>query len=80
MSSLNRRRFIGQSSLATLAPFPKFFSRPLLASDTAKDGRILVVIQLSGGNDGLNTVVPFADDIYAKNRRELRIKADKVIK
>ena len=80
MSSLNRRRFIGQSSLATLAPFPEFFSHPLLASDTAKDGRILVVIQLSGGNDGLNTVVPFADDIYAKNRRELRIKADKVIK
>ena len=34
-----------------------------------KDGRVLVVIQLDGGNDGINTVVPFKDEGYARNRR-----------
>ena len=40
---------------------------------TRSDGRVLVVIQLDGGNDGINTVVPFADEGYAKHRKELRI-------
>lgn len=35
-----------------------------LAAEAARDGRILVVFELSGGNDGLNTVVPYADDDY----------------
>lgn len=39
------------------------------------DGRILVVIELSGGNDGLNTVVPLADDAYAKARPTLAVPA-----
>jgi uncharacterized protein (DUF1501 family) len=34
---------------------------------------VLVVIQLSGGNDGLNTLVPYADDEYARNRPTLRL-------
>ncbi|NBR46536.1 MAG: hypothetical protein EBT68_05405 [Verrucomicrobia bacterium] len=32
---------------------------------TGRDGKILVVLQLAGGNDGLNTVVPFGNDDYA---------------
>lgn len=44
------------------------------------DDRILVVIQLSGGNDGLNTVVPFRDEIYRKARPELGIPAADVLK
>lgn len=43
-------------------------------------GKVLVVVQLSGGNDGLNTVIPYADDAYAKNRIALRIGADQVLK
>lgn len=42
--------------------------------------RILVVIQLSGGNDGLNTVVPYSDELYAKARPKLGISASDVIK
>ncbi len=38
---------------------------------TGKDGTILVVLQLAGGNDGLNTLVPYADDIYQKSRPRL---------
>jgi uncharacterized protein (DUF1501 family) len=42
--------------------------------------RILVVIQLSGGNDGLNTIVPYRDELYAKARPKLGIPSNDVIK
>lgn len=44
------------------------------------DERILVVVQLSGGNDGLNTVVPYADEDYYKNRFTLAIGKGQVRK
>jgi len=47
---------------------------------TGRDAPILVVMQLAGGNDGLNTVVPFTDDNYYKNRPRLGIKPDKLLK
>ena len=42
--------------------------------------RILVVVELSGGNDGLNTLVPFGDDAYYKHRPTLGIRPDKLRK
>jgi uncharacterized protein (DUF1501 family) len=39
-----------------------------------------VVVQLSGGNDGLNTVVPYADDEYARNRPTLRLPTEELHK
>jgi uncharacterized protein (DUF1501 family) len=47
---------------------------------TGKDDTILVVLQLAGGNDGLNTLVPFADDTYQKARPRLAKKAKDVIR
>ncbi len=47
---------------------------------TGKDAPILVVLQLAGGNDGLNTVVPFANDDYRRARPTLGVKADQVLK
>lgn len=44
------------------------------------DGRILVVLELSGGNDGLNTVVPYADDAYYRLRPQIGIKAQRLRK
>jgi uncharacterized protein (DUF1501 family) len=39
-----------------------------VAAQAAANGKILVVLELSGGNDGLNTVVPYADDAYYRAR------------
>lgn len=43
------------------------------------DDRILVLIQLAGGNDGLNTVVPYRNDHYYSNRRQLAIARNQVL-
>jgi uncharacterized protein (DUF1501 family) len=63
---------------------PRFLSRtaaaaPLADKAGAKD-TILVVVQLTGGNDGLNTVIPYADAEYAKLRKALRIPTAEVRK
>src|ERR1041385_6947671 len=47
---------------------------------TGKDGSILVVLQMAGGNDGLNTVVPYANDHYHKARPRLGLDEKKVLK
>jgi uncharacterized protein (DUF1501 family) len=61
---------------------PTFLRRSALAAADSKGSvdRTLVVVQLSGGNDGLNTVIPFGDDLYAKNRTGLRIASDQILK
>ena len=46
---------------------------------TGKDHPILVVLQLAGGNDGLNAVVPFGDDVYYGARPTINIPKDKVL-
>lgn len=47
---------------------------------TGRDSTILVVLQMAGGNDGINTVVPYANDFYRKARPRLGLPADKVLK
>jgi uncharacterized protein (DUF1501 family) len=61
---------------------PLFFGRAAqaLAADAAAQDRILVVVELSGGNDGLNTLVPYGDDAYYRHRPNLGIKANKLRK
>lgn len=44
-----------------------------LATQGKADGKILVVLEFSGGNDGLNTLVPYGDDAYYKHRPHLGI-------
>src|SRR5437667_1212058 len=78
---LSRRDFLKSSSLISLAPtVPGFLARTAQAAQTERDGRVLVVLQLDGGNDGINTVVPYADEGYAKHRRLLRLPTTGLIK
>jgi uncharacterized protein (DUF1501 family) len=81
----SRREFLRtslqMSSLIALAPtIPGFLAQTARAAEPERDGRILVVVQLDGGNDGINTVVPFADEGYAKYRTVLRLSADRLLK
>jgi uncharacterized protein (DUF1501 family) len=47
---------------------------------TGKDSTILVVLQMAGGNDGINTVVPYSSDFYHKARPRIGLSGDKLIK
>jgi len=79
---------LGAAATWTLPVFLEktFFALDALAADaltqtvTGKDGTILVVLQMAGGNDGLNMVVPFADDTYHRARPQLSLPADQILK
>lgn len=84
----NRRNFLVQSTAAGVvslgATTPAFLARAARAATVEqqfdKDGRILVLIELAGGNDGLNTVVPFSNDAYLKARPGTKIGRGAVLK
>src|SRR5262245_61649885 len=69
------------STLVALAPsVPGFLAHTARAAAPKRDRRVLVVVQLDGGNDGINTVVPFKDEGYPKHRKVLRLPADRLLK
>jgi uncharacterized protein (DUF1501 family) len=81
---LTRRRFLERSlkgsSLVALGPtVPGFLAASARAAEPGKD-TILVVVELTGGNDGLNTVVPYADDLYHAARPTLRLSKEQVVR
>ncbi len=75
---IKRKEFLQVGSLATtsfmLPKFLKAFERPMMVPPGNK---VVVVIQFSGGNDGLNTVIPVRNDIYYKERPRLGIAKEK---
>ena len=75
------RRDILRAGLAGIGAgaIPLVFSRAM-AADKPPSNRILVVLELSGGNDGLNTLVPYADDAYYRHRPKIGIRPDKLRK
>lgn len=82
----SRRRFLqatfGSTALVSVGlTVPRFVARTAWAAarGPASGEKVLVVVQLSGGNDGLNTVVPYADDVYAAARKSLRITPQAVL-
>lgn len=82
--AFTRREFLQTAAVATLgATIPAFLGRSVQASSRyplsgprMTGDRVLVVVQLGGGNDGLNTVVPYADDAYHRARPRLRLRRD----
>ncbi len=77
---IKRKEFLQVGSLATasfmLPKFLKAFEKPMMVPPGNK---VVVVIQFSGGNDGLNTVVPVRNDIYYKERPVLGIAKEKAL-
>src|SRR5262249_29062012 len=62
------------AALVALSPtVPSFLANTARAAEPRREGRVLVVIQLDGGNDAINSLVPFRDDGYAKHRNALRV-------
>jgi uncharacterized protein (DUF1501 family) len=70
----------GSAVLSLSGPVPKFLAQAAAAESNGKKETILVVVQLTGGNDGLNTVVPFNHDAYRKARPKLAIPVKDVLK
>lgn len=77
----SRRRFIRNTTLASASLFiPDFLKAASGIYDSKRDnGNVLVVIQLSGGNDGLNCVVPYQNDLYYKARPNIALKDQEII-
>jgi uncharacterized protein (DUF1501 family) len=74
---MNRRDFLnslGAAAVAAFAPGPVFAQRA-----RADYARLLVLVELKGGNDGLNTVVPYADPAYSGLRPRLAVPRDQVL-
>jgi uncharacterized protein (DUF1501 family) len=85
---LTRRQLLSEGVkasplVALAAAAPGFVARTALAAQTppkADKDTVLVVLEMTGGNDGLNTVVPYADDLYHKARPTLRFTKQQVVK
>lgn len=91
-SAFSRREFLrsGLIMASAAASIPTFLNTSALAMHQqagglssvsgVPDDHILVVVQLSGGNDGLNTVVPFGDPLYYKARPGIALAEKDVLK
>jgi len=77
---IKRKEFLQIGSLATATlMLPKFLKAFEQKNMVPPGNKVVVVIQFSGGNDGLNTVIPITNDIYYKERPKLAIKKEKAL-
>lgn len=83
--TFSRRQFLsaaaGSTALVALSrSVPGFLLHAAEQTNKSAGQQVLIVVQLSGGNDGLNTIVPFTDPEYKKNRFALAIAPEAVLK
>lgn len=77
---IKRREFLQVGSLATASLLvPKFLKAFETGRLVPPGNKVVVILQLSGGNDGLNTVIPVRNDIYYKSRPRLGIERTKAL-
>lgn len=77
---LKRKEFIQVGSLATASlMLPKFLKAFEGRNRVPLGNKVVVILQLSGGNDGLNTVIPVRNDLYYKARPKLGIAKTKAL-
>ncbi|MBL4582872.1 MAG: DUF1501 domain-containing protein [Gammaproteobacteria bacterium] len=69
------------ASLSALSMVPPAFAQAARAAATqaTASGKVLVILELSGGNDGLNTVVPYGDDAYYRQRPNIGIPKSELL-
>ena len=78
--TINRKEFIQRLAIGGVGiglgamPGRAYAQIPASLSAQVERGRVLVILQLSGGNDGLNTVIPAEDDLYFSKRPDIAIK------
>ena len=78
---MKRRDFLKQSTLASSMFFvPQFLKAFENNSFKVFNTKKLVIVQLKGGNDGLNTVVPFTNDIYHNKRNKIALQTNDIFK
>ncbi|UAY55339.1 DUF1501 domain-containing protein [Arachidicoccus terrestris] len=71
---IKRREFLQLTSLASASfMVPKFLKAMNLPGAMEMKGKVLVILQLSGGNDGLNTIIPTRNDIYFRERQTIAV-------
>ena len=71
---IKRREFLKVGSLATASMLlPNFLKAMAFPNALERQRKVLVILQLSGGNDGLNTIIPTRNDIYFRERQTIAI-------
>ena len=82
--NISRKSFLQTSSLATASLMMPQFLKAFEGSSNKQlvpaGNKVLVVLQLSGGNDGLNTIIPVTNDIYYKSRPKIGIDKNVAIR
>ena len=84
---MNRKEFLQQLSFLSGGvafgmggmSVKAFAHNPFAIDMEATNGKILVLVQLAGGNDGLNTVVPYENPLYYNKRANIAIKKENVL-
>lgn len=82
--TLPRRNFLqagmGLGALGAFGMLPGALARAAdaVSAQAAADGKVLVVLELSGGNDGLNTLVPYGDDAYYRHRPNIGLPKNRL--
>ena len=80
---MKRRAFLKNSTVFTLPAFLGGFDMAAMPSSlmttliNGDSDKVLVLIDLNGGNDGLNTIIPYTNDIYHNSRPKLSISKEK---